>query len=342
MPHKKKTRISAAQLHVIKTILPLTVVAVLLGATYYSQHIVPAAQPSSKHVKVVQLHSQPSTIKPSSSATPSPTPSPVPSPTPAVSTPVAQAAKPQPIVVPAPTSNVSGLTPAATPAPVPGNPTPTPTPSGSSTTTGYTSTNWSGYLATNAHFTSVSGAWRAPSPTGNGSSTTADSSWIGIGGVTSGDLIQVGTDNIVTSSGVVHTEAFYEMLPDVSQTVPGLTVGAGDSITASITETSPGQWNIIISDLTSGQTYNSTVTYTSSYSSAEWIEEDPSFSNGHLVPFDNFGSVVFNSGSTVAGSSLTIAGAGGLPITLVNNSHQAIATPSALTADGGGFTVTHN
>ncbi len=350
MPHKKKTRISAAQLHVIKTALPLLAVASVLGATYYTQQIVPHQHPASARIKVVQLKTQPATPKPKPKPTPTPTPTPsptpivaTPQPTPVASKPVVSS-KPQPVVVPAPTSSVNSLTPAApapTPTPAPGNPTPTPTPTPSgSQTTGYTSTNWSGYLAANARFTTVSGAWRVPLPTGNGVSTSADSSWIGIGGVTAGDLIQIGTDNTVLSNGTVRAEAFYEMLPAVSQTVPGLTVSPGDSMTASISETSTNLWSITITDTTTSQTFSTTVSYTSSHSSAEWIEEDPSYSNGNLVPFDNFGTVMFTNGATTTSSSLSIAGAGGLPITMVNGSHQPIATPSALS--GGSFSVTHN
>ena len=59
-----------------------------------------------------------------------------------------------------------------------------------------------------------------------------------------------------------------------------LRVHAGDSITVSITEQSPDQWLIDFSNNTTGQTYQQTQQYTSSHSSAEWVEEAPSGGRG--------------------------------------------------------------
>lgn len=271
---------------------------------------------------------------------------PIPSvPAPAAAKPVVQPAgtpKPEPVVTPSPSSNVSGLTPAT-----PTTPT-TPAAAASSsqtpsppTTTSYTSTNWSGYLASGGSFTGISGSWKATLPTGNGVSTSADSTWIGIGGVTSGDLIQVGTQNTVSASGQVSASAFYELLPNVSQPVPGVTVSPGDSITASISEVSNGQWTITITDKTNGETDTLNVAYASSLSSAEWIEEDPSFSSRRQIPFDNFNGAAFTDGSTVAnGSTVTIAASTAQPVTMVNKTGQTVAVPSVIGSNGASFTVT--
>lgn len=242
--------------------------------------------------------------------------------------------KPEPVVTPSPSSSVSGLAP-TTPAPAP---TSSPAPS-SQTTTGYTSTNWSGYLATTGSFTAVYGSWAATLATGNGFTTSADSTWIGIGGVTSGDLIQVGTQNIIAANGQVSTSAFYELLPSFSQPVPGVTVSPNDSMTASISEVSVGQWIISITDQTDGESYTTTVAYASSLSSAEWIEEDPSFSFRRQIPFDNFHEASFAGGSTVAnGVAVNIAASTAQPVTMVGKG-QAVAVPSAIGSDGASFTV---
>lgn len=175
--------------------------------------------------------------------------------------------------------------------------------------------------------------------TGNGSSISADSTWIGIGGVTSNDLIQVGTQNIISATGQVLTSAFYEMLPAPSQTVPAVTVNEGDSMTASVREIAASQWTISITDNTDGQSWTSTVSYASSLSSAEWIEEDPSYASGRLIPFDNFGGAAFAAGlTTMNGGSVTIAGSTGQPVTMVNDSGQPIAVPSAISG-GSAFSV---
>lgn len=248
-----------------------------------------------------------------------------------------------PVVVPAPTSSVDNLVPATTPN-LPPDDTSTPqsnTPQVSPPApVSYTSTNWSGYLSANGTYTSVSGSWNAPSATGTGVNTSADGTWIGIGGVTSGDLIQIGTDNTVTRSGQVITEAFYEMLPAVSQTVPGLTVSPGDAISASIVETASNQWLMTITNNTTNQTYSTTVSYTSSHSSAEWIEEDPSYSNGQQVPFDFFSTVSFTHATMVNnGTSLNLIGANASPITMVGRNGRPVATPSDIGTDGASFTV---
>ena len=111
--------------------------------------------------------------KPTAPTTPAPAPVPPPSPPAVPEKPAVQAGTPkaEPVVTPSPDSSVSGLAPTTPPAP------PVPTPSQSQTpppqtTTSYTSTNWAGYLALNASFTSVSGSWIVPAATGNGASTS--------------------------------------------------------------------------------------------------------------------------------------------------------------------------
>jgi hypothetical protein len=176
---------------------------------------------------------------------------------------------------------------------------------------------------------------------GNGRSTTSDAAWIGIGGVTSGDLIQVGTTEAVSRGGHTSYGAFYEMLPAPETPIPSLTVAPGDVMTADISEQSQGTWLITINDTTRSETFNITVQYTSSYSTAEWIEEDPSFSSGGLVPFDNFGFIDFTGGTTAEdGVSKSIYASSGQAVIMVDSSNQPVATPSVLTGDGQGFRVT--
>lgn len=202
-----------------------------------------------------------------------------------------------------------------------------------------TSLNWSGYVATNGTYTGVSGSWTVPSVTPS-TSAQADATWIGISGVSSHDLIQVGTQTI-TQNGTVSYEAWYELLPADSIAVP-LTVHAGDSITASLQEEQASQWQINIRDNTSGQSYATTVPYASSLSSAEWIEEMPSDQSG-FIPLDSFGSVSFSNASAIEnGNTVTPAQANAFPLTMITNAGQALAIPSALGADGASFTVSRS
>jgi hypothetical protein len=92
-------------------------------------------------------------------------------------------------------------------------------------------------------------------------------------------------------------------------------------------------------DHTTGQAYQTDIAYSSSRSSAEWIEEAP-VGGRRIVPLDQFGAVQFTNGSAVEnGKSVTIAQTGARAITLSDNSGQPLAQPSALASDGAGFTV---
>jgi hypothetical protein len=278
------------------------------------------------------------------------TPAPVATPTPApVTTPKVVAVKPavispkvtvgtktEPVVTASPSSSVSSLAPTSPS-------TPSSTPSAPATTTSYTSTNWSGYLATSGTYTTVSANWTVPDVSGNGTSASADGTWVGIGGVSTGDLIQAGTQDSVTAGGQVTTNAFYEILPSSSVTVYSITVSPGDSVSTSVVETSPSEWTITITDNTTAKTFTKTLFYTSTNSSAEWVEEDPSYTNGNMIPFDNFGTVDFSGISTTkSGSTDNLNTSNALPITMVNNANTPIATPSAIEGGGSSFSITHD
>jgi hypothetical protein len=200
-----------------------------------------------------------------------------------------------------------------------------------------TSSNWSGYVANGGTYTSVTGTWIVPQV---GSTTTgADATWVGIGGVTGTDLIQAGTQATVTGDGAVTYSAWTEILPDFSRTTP-LQVTAGDTVTVTITEQSSGVWLIVMVNNTTSDSYEKTLRYASSRSSAEWVQEAPSTARG-IVPLIDFGSVRFIAGSAVRdGVSLSLGALGATPVAMVNRAGQAIALPSMLGADGSSFVVT--
>ncbi len=200
------------------------------------------------------------------------------------------------------------------------------------------SRNWAGYAAAGGTFTAVSGAWTVPNVSA-GNTPAADATWVGIGGVSSTDLIQAGTQATV-QGGQVSYSAWVEMLPQASQDVP-LSVSAGDSVSVSITQQQDGTWQILMRNATTGQSYQKSVTYASSRSSAEWVEESPVAGRRLLLPLDNFGTVTFTSATTVEdGQQRTIGQAGGQSITMYNASQQPLAQPSALGTDGASFSVT--
>ena len=199
------------------------------------------------------------------------------------------------------------------------------------------SNNWAGYIATGGTFTSVSGSWIVPQV--NTTGLSSDATWVGLGGASSSQLIQTGTQALVNNNGQVSYQGWYEMLPANSRKIP-LMINPGDSITASIAQQSANQWTISLRDVSTGQNYQTNVTYASSLSSAEWIEEMPVLGRS-FIPLDNFGSVQFSNLSTVKDrTSLTPAQANAQSIVMVNSNRQALAQPSALGSDGASFTIT--
>jgi hypothetical protein len=200
-----------------------------------------------------------------------------------------------------------------------------------------TSSNWSGYVANGGTYTSVTGTWVVPQV---GATTTgADATWVGIGGVTGTDLIQAGTQATVTGDGSVTYSAWTEILPDFSRTTP-LQVTAGDTVTVMITEQTNGVWLIVMVNNTTSDSFEKTLRYASSRSSAEWVQEAPSTSRG-IVPLSDFGTVRFIAGSAVRdGVAMGLSALGATPVAMVNRAGQAIALPSTLGADGSSFVVT--
>jgi hypothetical protein len=198
------------------------------------------------------------------------------------------------------------------------------------------SSNWSGYAASDGTFTSVTATWTVPtvSPSAGG----ADATWVGIGGLTTNDLIQAGTQAMVDGGGTVEYSSWIEMLPQSSRTVP-LTVSAGDSVTVAITQQSGNDWLIQMKNNTTKGTYSVTVQYASSNSSAEWVQEAPSVGRG-LVSLDQFGTVQFSGASAVRdGKAMSLSALGAKAITMINGQGQAIAQPSTISGDGSSFTV---
>lgn len=217
------------------------------------------------------------------------------------------------------------------------------------------SSNWAGYTATGGTFTAVSATWIVPNVSaGSGNTVAADATWVGIGGVNTTDLIQAGTQAEVQGSQVVYS-AWWETLPQAAQTVP-LDIAAGDRVSVAISQQSAGTWQIVIRDATTGQSFQKKLTYNSSLSSAEWIEESPTVGRRTLLPLDNFGTLNFTNATTLEnGKQRTISQAGGHPITMYSSmvqgqrgrfgqpgarNGQPLAQPSTLGADGASFSVT--
>ena len=199
--------------------------------------------------------------------------------------------------------------------------------------------NWSGYAVNSANVTSVTGTWIVPTATATSQELSADASWVGIGGLSTHDLIQAGTQTLFRN-GEQSVTAWYEILPDTAHTI-AFSVSPGDLITTTIAllPNTTDQWQITLTDATTGQTYTNTLTYTSSQNSAEWIQEMPSTSSGY-VPLDQFGTANFiNSYVTANNMVQSISQSGGHSITMIKQDRTPLAQVGALT-NGTDFAVT--
>jgi hypothetical protein len=211
------------------------------------------------------------------------------------------------------------------------------------------SSNWSGYnkgmLETGSGFHSISGQWTVPAATQHTKGQDEfSSSWIGIGGgcldtsctATDSTLIQAGTEQDVAADGTPSYSTWFELIPAPSISTP-LAVKAGDVVAATIGESAPELWNISLKNVTTGQSWSTTVPYASTYATAEWIEETPltfGTSGAGLSSLPNLGTVHFT-GSTVNGANAALDPAEGMQLTDSNG--NPIATPSAPSATKDAF-----
>ena len=199
--------------------------------------------------------------------------------------------------------------------------------------------NWAGYEASGTGFSAISGSWNVSSP-GATSTTAGDATWVGIGGMQSADLIQVGTRALI-ADGAVSYEAWYELLPRAAVPVP-LSISAGDTIDATVLQTAPDEWRITLLDASTGKQFVTTLSYHSSESSAEWVEEAGG-DGTKLTPLDQFSPVTFtNASAAQAGQTRSLAALKATRLTLVTTSLEALATASPVSTGGASFVVSRD
>jgi hypothetical protein len=219
----------------------------------------------------------------------------------------------------------------------------------------YQSQNWSGYNQGSIEqggsspklFSSIGGSWKVPTATQHTRGQAEYSSdWIGIGGgcidsgclATDSTLIQTGTEQDVDVSGAASYSAWWEIIPGPSLTITSMTIHPGDAMTAKIAATAPGVWTISISDTTDGQSFNTTVPYSSTEATAEWIQETP------LIIGTNAGFAALPTLSTPAFDLATTNGApanlkSSEEMNLVDSNGTVFGAPSAPDPDADGFNV---
>jgi hypothetical protein len=196
------------------------------------------------------------------------------------------------------------------------------------------SSNWSGYAETGSGYTSAAATWTVPSVSAT-SSATYSSAWVGIDGDGNSDLIQTGTESDYVN-GRAEYSAWWEILPDYSVTISGVTITAGDSITASVAKSSGTSWVISLKDNTTGKSWSATKTYSGPGESAEFVQEAPTVGGSqaavaHFSTF-SFSGLEVNSANPGLVSSEKI---------ILRQNGVDYSTPSDPNSSGNGFSVSY-
>ncbi|HUE25754.1 MAG TPA: G1 family glutamic endopeptidase [Solirubrobacteraceae bacterium] len=214
------------------------------------------------------------------------------------------------------------------------------------------SSNWFGYNQGTVEqggklFNSITGNWTVPKATQHAKGQAEYSSdWVGIGGgcidsgcvLTDSSLIQTGTEQDVGTNGKAAYSAWWEIIPAPSLTITNMKVGAGDHMSASIAEAVPDSnvWTITLKDLTRGESYSTTVPYSSTHATAEWIEETPLIlgTNAGFAALPNLARAPFDLATTDGQPAKLSASE---EMQLVDSNGKVIGAPSAPDTDADGF-----
>jgi hypothetical protein len=160
------------------------------------------------------------------------------------------------------------------------------------------SLNWAGYAANRARttFRHVSAAFTVPYVDCPGTTTSYSSHWVGLDGLGSSSVEQVGIEADCSGSTPQYY-AWFEMYPKpVSIAFP---VHAGNAVQASVSyERSSRKFVLILRDTTNGRHLIRTLkcaARTCQRSSAEVISEAPSNGSGGILPLADYRAVGFSS-----------------------------------------------
>ncbi|KAI9458531.1 peptidase G1 [Boletus coccyginus] len=198
-------------------------------------------------------------------------------------------------------------------------------------------TNWAGAVwnEEDGAFTSVTGTFTVPVPSGN--VWSAASAWVGIDGdgCSGAGILQTGIDFTLSDNGPTYG-AWYEWYPDTSYYFSDFDISAGDVIRATVNVSSPTSGTAMLENLTNGQTgftqLNST--YPLCQQNAEWIVEDFQGSDGNMVSLTNFGTVTFTDAVAIGKKTYTPDGA-----SVCDISQDQVLT--SVSVDGSSVTIKH-
>ncbi len=194
-----------------------------------------------------------------------------------------------------------------------------------------TSGNWSGYVAENGTYTSVTATWTQPAVSCTSSGIAA--TWVGLDGFGNSTVEQTGT-SATCQSGSPQYYAWYEFFPNppVTYNEP---LYPGDTMVASVTYLGSDEYSLKLTDLTHEWSENTPLTASASNATAEIITEAASV-NGQTSALPDFTAAQF-SNTAINGESLASAGAQQLFMTNSNscgNNNCVIAWPSTYNGSG--------
>ncbi len=194
--------------------------------------------------------------------------------------------------------------------------------------------NWAGVVQSGTHETSVQASWKAPTfaqLASNPNDSVAE--WIGLGGMQSGQLIQIGTITTPNSQGQATTTVFWEDLPSSAR--ESASVPEGTRVTAKIEPDGRDTWRLrLTAQGYAGPLIDKVVTLTQRQASrvetsADWITEAPTTRSG-VAPL-----------APVSGTKMTQVKANNIPlakmspgslqtVSLYSQNGQLLAQPARL------------
>ena len=217
------------------------------------------------------------------------------------------------------------------------------------------SNNWYGYNQGTLEqgsklFNSISGDWTVPTATQHTSGQAESSStWIGIGGgcaestctVPDQTLIQTGTEQDVDKNGNPSYFAWWELIPAPGLKISNMTVAPGDHMSATVAETVPNSnvWNITLKDVTRNETFSTTVPYTSTHATAEWIQETPLLIGTDGTGLADLPNLTTNSFSNAKTNGAPAGLKASEEMQLIDSSNRVIGAPSAPNSTAAGFNL---
>ena len=219
-----------------------------------------------------------------------------------------------------------------------------------------TSLNWSGQVLTSGSssfgpnaFAEVSAQWvisAVQQAVGTCSGTDVSSTWIGIDGITSTDVLQAGTEGDTACSNGVTSQNFYpwfEWYPNYAYEITNFIEFRGATVFVVVHATSATNGTAMFVNLQTGAYTNVGITAPSGTSlkgnSTEWIVERPTIGQpGTLGTLADFGMIGMTAeiAYTQSGLSNNVfslpgspgAGQSGLTVTMVNSAGTPLASPS--------------